>query len=52
MRREIIVEQIRNGEIRPEQTDLREMIRLEQSGVKASVEKRGRYVQSKNITEI
>ena len=38
----IIVEQIRNGEIRLEQTELRGMIILEQSGVKASGEKRGR----------
>ena len=34
-----------------EQTELRGMIKLEQSGVKASREKRGRLELSKNITE-
>ena len=44
-------EQIRDGEIRPDQTELRGIIRLDQSGVKASGEKRGRSEQSENITE-
>ena len=48
---EIRVEQIRYGEIRSEQTELRGMIRLEQNGVKASGEKRGRSEQRKNIIE-
>ena len=39
MSREIIVEQIRDGASRSDQTDLRIMLRLEQSGVKASGEK-------------
>ena len=47
----IRVEHIRDGYIRSEQTELRGMIRLEQSGVKASGEKRGRLEKSKNITE-
>ena len=34
-----------------EQTELRGMIRLEQSGVKESGEKRGRLERSENITE-
>ena len=51
MIRAIIVEQIRDGESRSEQTELRGMIRLEQSRVKASGKKRGRSEQSKNITE-
>ena len=46
-----IVEHIRDGASRSEQTDLRGMIKLEQRGVKASGEKRGRSEQSKNITE-
>ena len=48
---EIRVEKIRDGESRTEQTYLRGMIRLEQSGVKASGETRGRSERSKNITE-
>ena len=47
----IRVEHIRDGESRSEQIDLRIMIRLEQSGVKASGEKRGRSEQSENILE-
>ena len=39
------------GESRSDQTDLRIMLRLEQSGVKASGEKRGRLERSENITE-
>ena len=39
MSRAIRVEHIRYGSIRSEKTDLRGMIRLEQSGVKASGEK-------------
>ena len=46
------VEQIRYGASRLEQKELRGMIRLEQSRVKASVEKRGRLQQGNNITEI
>ena len=48
---EIIFEKIRDGEIISEQTDLRGMIRLEQSGLKASGEKRDRLEQSYNITD-
>ena len=51
MSRAIIVEKIRYGEIRLEQTELRGIIRLEQSGVKASGEKRGISEQSENITQ-
>ena len=51
MSRAIRVEQIRYGERRLEQTELRRMIRLEQSRVKASDEKRGRSEWSENITE-
>ena len=47
----IRVEQIRDGESRLEQKELRGMIRLDQRGVKVSGEKRGRSEQSKNITE-
>ena len=47
----IIVEHIRDGAIRPDQTYLRGMIRLEQSGVKASGEKCGRSERNENITE-
>ena len=47
----IRVDQIRDGESKSEQTELRGMIRLEQSGVNTSGEKRGRLEQSKNITE-
>ena len=51
MSREIRVYQIRDGARRSEQTELRGMVRLEQSGVKASGEKCGRAEWSKNITE-
>ena len=51
MSKAIIVEKIRDGESRSEQTELRGMIILEQSGVKASGEKRGRSEQRKKITE-
>ena len=47
----IIVEHIRDGAIRSEQIYIRGMIRLEQNGVKASGEKRGRSERIKNITE-
>ena len=47
----IRVEQIRDGYNISDQTELRGMIRLEQSRVKASSEKRGRPEQSENITE-
>ena len=47
----IIVEHIRYGTGRLDQTELRGIIRLEQSGVKESGEKRGRSERSKNITE-
>ena len=49
--RAIIVEKIRDEETRSEQTELREIIRLEQSEVKASGEKRDKYDQRENITE-
>ena len=48
---EIRVENIIDGESRSEQTELRVMIILDQSVVKASGEKRGRLEQSKKITE-
>ena len=48
---EIRVEQIRDGESILDQTELIRMIRLDQSGVKASGEKRGRSEQSNNVTE-
>ena len=48
----IRVEHIRDGTSRSEHTELRGMIRLDQSGVKESGEKRGRSERSKNITEI
>ena len=51
MIRAITVEQIRDGESRSDQTDLRGMIILDQSGVKESGEKRSRSEQSENITE-
>ena len=51
MSRAIIIEQIIDGERRSDQAELRGMIRLDQSGVKASGEKRGRSEQSENITE-
>ena len=47
----IIVEQIRDGENRSEETEQRGMISLEQSGVKTSGEKLGRSVKRDNITE-
>ena len=47
----IRVDQIRDGEIRLEQTDLRGTIRFEQSRVKKRGEKRGRSDQSENITQ-
>ena len=47
----IRVEQIRDGKSRLEQTEMRGMIRLDQSGVKESGEKRGRSDQSENIAE-
>ena len=47
----IIVDHIRDGASRSEQTKLRVMIGLDQRGVKASREKRGRLERSKNITE-
>ena len=47
----IRVEHTRDVEIILEQTELRGMIRLEQNGVKASGEKRGRLEQSENIVE-
>ena len=47
----ISVEKIIYGKIRSEQRELRGMIRLEQSGVRASGEKRGRSEQRENITE-
>ena len=47
----IIVEKIRDGEIRLQKTEMKGMIILEKRGVKASGEKRGRLEQSKNITE-
>ena len=47
----IRVEQIIYGARRSEQTELRVMIGLDQRGVKASREKRGRLERSKNITE-
>ena len=47
----IRVEKIRYVEIRSEHTEMRGMIKLDQIGVKASGEKRGRSEQSKNITE-
>ena len=47
----IRVEHIKYGAIISQQTELRGMIILEQSGVKASGEKRGGSEQSKNITE-
>ena len=49
---EVIVENIRDGENRLEKTDLRVMIRLEQSGVKVSGGKCSRLERSENITEI
>ena len=49
--RAIIVEKIRDEETRSEQTELREIIRLEQSEVKASGEKRGKYDQRENTTQ-
>ena len=52
MRGAIRVEQIRDGASRSEHTELRGIIRLEQSGVKASGEKRGRSERSENIAEI
>ena len=48
---EIIVDHIRDRASRSEQTELKVMIRLEQSGVKTRGEKRGRSDQSENITE-
>ena len=51
MSREIRVENIRDGESRSDQIELRVMIRLDQSGLKASGEKRGRSERSDNITE-
>ena len=47
----IIVQQIRYGQNRSEQVEMRGMIRLNQSKVKASGEKCGRSDQSNNITE-
>ena len=47
----IIFEQIRDGDSRPDQTDPRGMIRLDQSGVKESGEKCGILEQSEKITE-
>ena len=44
-RKENRSEKIRDRASRPEQTELRGMIRLEQSGVKTSREKRGRSEQ-------
>ena len=44
-------EQIRDGASRSEHTELRGMIRLEESEEKESGEKRGRSERSKNITE-
>ena len=46
----IRVEHIRDGKSRSEQTELMGIIRLEQSGVKASGEKSGRSERSKKIT--
>ena len=51
MSRVIIVKHIRDKASRSDQTDLRVMIRLEQSGVKASGGKCGRSERSKNIKE-
>ena len=51
MSRAIRVENIRDGANRSDNKELKGMIRLEQSGVKASGEKRGRLEQSENITE-
>ena len=48
---EIRVEQIRYGSSRLEQTEQREIIRLDQSGVKANGEKSGRTERSESITE-
>ena len=45
----IIVDHIRYGASRSEQTELRGMLRLEQSRVKASGEKHGRSERSENI---
>ena len=47
----MIFEHIRDGASRSEHIDLKGMIRLEQSGVKASGEKRGRLERIENITE-
>ena len=47
----IRVEHIRDGKSRSEQTELMGIIRLEQSGVKASGEKSGRSEWSKKITQ-
>ena len=47
----IIVEHIRDKSSRSEQTELRRIIRLEQSEVKTSGEKRGRLERSENTTQ-
>ena len=47
----IRVEHIRDGSSRSEHTEMRGVIRLEQSAVKASGEKRGRLERSENILE-
>ena len=49
---EIRVDQIRDGSIILEHIELRRTVILEQSGVKASGEKRGRLERSENITGI
>ena len=49
---EIILEHIRDVSSISQQTELRVIIRLKQSGVKASGEKRGRSERSEKITEI
>ena len=51
MSKEVIVEHIRDGASRSQQTDSRGMIRLQQSGLKASGEKPGMQERSENITE-
>ena len=51
LRGEIIVDHIRYGSSRSEQTKLRRIIRLEKRGVKANGEKRDRLERSENITE-
>ena len=47
----IRVEHIRDGASRLEQIELREITRLDLSGVKASGEKRGRSERIKNTTQ-